>query len=158
MSRTEKLLATLGVILVSVALVSCGESPAGPEASPSPIASPTPEPPQLAVIVRVTALQGGSKGVTTVQHNTDFKINGSASACFLLTADAPAQPTPCPVIPRWKQRVIGGFGADCRPKGSLESDSVQWYCVQPGDPTIEACAFDFDGTLLGCDSWSLEVQ
>jgi len=158
-NRIEKLLTTLGVILVGACLMGCGENPAAaPEASPSPEASPTPVPPQLAVIVRVSALQGGSNGVTTVQHFTDFKINGTATACFLLSQELPPQPTQCPVIPRWKQRVIGGFDADCRPKGSLENSSVQWYCVQPGNPTFQACAYDFDETELGCDLWSMEVQ
>jgi hypothetical protein len=161
MTLREKLAAAVGAFLVSatmLALVGCGESPAAPEASPSPIASPTPEPSQLAVIVRVTAVQSGTKGVTTVQHNDEFKLNGTATACFWLSVGAPPEATECPIIPRWSQRVIGGFGADCRPQGSLESDSVQWYCTQPGNPTFEVCAYDFDGTQLGCDIWAIEVQ
>ena len=140
-------------------LTGCGEgkSPVAPEASPSP--SPTPVPPELAVIVRATALKPGVRsGLTTVQQNEEFKINGTATACFLLTVEAPPAPTECPIIPRWKQRVIGGAGADCHAKGSLDSDSVQWYCKQPGDPTFEVCAYDFDQKQLGCDFWGMEVQ
>jgi len=147
---------------LALLLISCGdENPAGvdPSPSPSPEVSPSPLPvTKLVVIVRTNAVQNGKNGITVVQVNENFKVNGTATACFELTEGADPLPVKCPVIPLWSQRVIGGFSADCRPKGSLNSDSVQWSCRQAGDVTFEVCAQDFDAAELGCDIWAMEVN
>jgi len=153
MTKLQKFFALL-VLASSVALAfGCGSNPAGSTPSPSPEPSVAPPPAPIQVIVKATAVQNGKSGITVVQPNEAFKINGTATQCFQAGVTVP-----CGAIPLWRHRQTGG-GGNCSPSGDLNSNSVQYVCLEPATGvTFEVCALDFDSVELGCGSWSLSVQ
>lgn len=140
--------ATLSLI-VGLLIASCGKNPTDASAVPSPQPSATPTPaPKLTVIVKVVGLQNGVV-VERVAADTDFKINGTATVCYL-----DGEPTKCPTIPFWIQRQTGG--PPCRKGGDDNSGSILYNCHEVGvDLTFEACAANFDHVEIGCGDWTM---
>ena len=135
----------LAVLCLVLGLAACTkDSPLGPDPVPSPEPSASPAP-QREVYVRAEVRQGGV--ITTgVEANTDFKVSGTATACYL-----DGQKVDCGLIPYWDQFVVGGQDSNCSQFGSLSSNTRTWFCREPGEVTIRVCALDRDKSQLGCD-------
>jgi hypothetical protein len=123
--------------------------------SPDPLPSPSPVPAaQYRVLVHAEGRVGGQIS-TGVEAGHSFKISGTPTQCFDLTGKPL---TACPVIPRWHQEWIGGFEAACVPAGAIFSNTVEWTCHNPSlGATFKVSAEDWDGTILGDDTWVMYV-
>jgi len=136
------------LLLVILFAIGCGDQS-------NILLPPPPPPPQRLVIVAVTGVLKGESGATEVPAGVDFKINATASRCYLDQVQVDCATAGFP-IPYWKQRQTGG--SPCPPEGDVNSASVQYVCPDVGSGhAFEACAQDFDQKNIGCGSWTMTV-
>jgi hypothetical protein len=142
--------ATLAILLGGLSM-ACGDSATVTSPEPSPSAGPQ----ERLVVVAVVGVQNGSQGVTRVQAGSEFKINATASRCYVDRVEVSCTKGGF-AIPYWSQRQTGG--APCEAQGDINSASVQYVCnsVGPGR-AFEACALDFDQKSMGCGTWEMSV-